>query len=164
MRSTFKVLFYVKKGSEKPNGNLPLMCRITVDGEVKQFSCKMDVPLHLWDVKNNRASGGYTAQRTEPDIYQRFRIFPVRKEKMSYQYRMGIYDCAETHHFHHTEHRTVAVQPFAGYINSPESVDRGYLTEEEIQTPIEAAMKNNPLWTPLADLRPQPLKRITSGK
>ncbi|WP_270667064.1 Arm DNA-binding domain-containing protein, partial [Phocaeicola massiliensis] len=44
MRSTFKVLFYVKKGSEKPNGNLPLMCRITVDGEIKQFSCKMDVP------------------------------------------------------------------------------------------------------------------------
>ena len=37
MRSTFKVLFYVKKGSEKPNGNLPLMCRITVDGEIKQF-------------------------------------------------------------------------------------------------------------------------------
>lgn len=57
MRSTFKVLFYVKKGSEKPNGNLPLMCRITVDGEVKQFSCKMDIPLRLWDVKNNRASG-----------------------------------------------------------------------------------------------------------
>ena len=57
MRSTFKVLFYVKKGSEKPNGNLPLMCRITVDGEIKQFSCKMDVPPRLWDVKNNRASG-----------------------------------------------------------------------------------------------------------
>lgn len=55
MRSTFKVLFYVKKGSEKPNGNLPLMCRITV--EVKQFSCKMDIPLRLWDVKNNRAAG-----------------------------------------------------------------------------------------------------------
>lgn len=43
MRSTFKVLFYVKKGSAKPNGNLPLMCRITVDGEIKQFSCKLDV-------------------------------------------------------------------------------------------------------------------------
>lgn len=57
MRSTFKVLFYVKKDSEKSNGNLPLMCRITVNGEVKQFSCKMDIPLHLWDVKNNRASG-----------------------------------------------------------------------------------------------------------
>lgn len=57
MRSTFKVLFYVKKGSEKPNGNLPLMCRLTVDGEVKQFSCKTDIPLRLWDVKNNRALG-----------------------------------------------------------------------------------------------------------
>ena len=32
--------------------------------------------------------------------------------------------------------------PFAGYINSPEHVDRGYLTEEEIQTLIEAPMKN----------------------
>lgn len=52
MRSTFKVLFYVKKGSEKLNGNLPLMCRITVDGEIKQFSCKMDVLPRLWDVKN----------------------------------------------------------------------------------------------------------------
>ena len=57
MRSTFKVLFYVKKGSEKPNGNLPLMCCLTVDGEIKQFSCKMDVPLRLWDVKTGRASG-----------------------------------------------------------------------------------------------------------
>ena len=54
MRSTFKVLFYVKKGSAKPNGNLPLMCRLTVDGEIKQFSCKMDVPPRLWDVKNSR--------------------------------------------------------------------------------------------------------------
>lgn len=55
MRSTFKVLFYVKKGSAKPNGNLPLMCRLTVDGEIKQFCCKMDVSQNLWDVKNNRA-------------------------------------------------------------------------------------------------------------
>ena len=38
---------------EKPNGNLPLMCRVTVDGEIKQFSCKMDVPPRLWDVKNS---------------------------------------------------------------------------------------------------------------
>ena len=35
MRSTFEVLFYVKKGSEERGGNLPLMCRIPVDGEIK---------------------------------------------------------------------------------------------------------------------------------
>lgn len=57
MRSTFKVLFYVKKGSEKLDGNLPLMCGITVEGEIKLFSCKMDVPLRLWNVKNNCALG-----------------------------------------------------------------------------------------------------------
>lgn len=57
MRLTFNVLFYVRKSSKKPNGNLPLMRWITVDGEAKQFSCKMGVPFWLWDVKNNRASG-----------------------------------------------------------------------------------------------------------
>ena len=46
MRSTFKVLFYVKKGSEKPNGNLPLMCRITVDGEIK-VSIRRNAPFTL---------------------------------------------------------------------------------------------------------------------
>ena len=49
MRSTFKVLFYVKKGSEKPNGNLPLMCRITADGVSKQYICKIDVAPRLVD-------------------------------------------------------------------------------------------------------------------
>lgn len=44
MRSTFKVLFYVKKGSVKPNGNLPLMCRLTVDGEIKQSAARWMFP------------------------------------------------------------------------------------------------------------------------
>ena len=30
-----KALFYVKKGSEKPNGSPPLMCRLTMNGEIK---------------------------------------------------------------------------------------------------------------------------------
>ena len=51
--------YFVRKPMEivsKPNGNQPLMCHITVGGEIKQFSCKMDVLTHLCDVKNNRAS------------------------------------------------------------------------------------------------------------
>ena len=68
MRSTFKVLFYVKKGSAKPNGNLPLMCRLTVDGEIKQFSCKLDVPPRLWDVKNSRARASRRSESTGPSI------------------------------------------------------------------------------------------------
>jgi hypothetical protein len=34
MKSTFKVLFYLKKGSEKKNGEVMIMARITIDGKL----------------------------------------------------------------------------------------------------------------------------------
>jgi integrase len=239
MRSTFKVLFYVKKGSEKPNGNLPLMCRITVDGEAKQFSCKMDVPLLLWDVKNNRASGksaeaqkiNLAVDRIRVEVNRRYqelmhtdgyvtatklknaylgigvkqetllKLFEQHnaefEKKVGYSRAQGTFSRYRTVCKHIREFlfltynrediplkelnltfindfeyflreekkcRTNTVwgymivlkhiisvarntgllpfNPFAGYINSPESVDRGYLTAEEIQTLIEAPMKN----------------------
>ena len=57
MRSTFKVLFYLKKNAPKKNGSVPVMCRITIDGTIAQFSCKCDIHPDLWDIKSNRASG-----------------------------------------------------------------------------------------------------------
>ena len=74
MRSTFKLLFYVKKGSEKPNGNPPLMCRLTIDGEIKQFSCKMDIPQHLWDVKSGRAKGKSVEAKKVNDEVDKIRV------------------------------------------------------------------------------------------
>ena len=239
MRSTFKVLFYVKKGSEKPNGNLPLMCRLTVDSEVKQFSCKTDIPLRLWDVKNNRALGksveaqkiNIAIDRIRVDVNRRYqelmqtdgyvtaeklknaylgigvkqetllKLFEQHnaefEKKVGYSRAKGTYSRYRTVCKHIREflpltyHRDdiplkelglsfindfeyflrtekgcctntvwgymivlkhiisiarntglLPFNPFAGYINSPEHVDRGYLTEEEIQTLIEAPMKN----------------------
>ncbi len=55
-RSTFKVLFYVKRQSEK-SGQVPVMGRITINGTMSQFSCKLSVPISLWDTKANKASG-----------------------------------------------------------------------------------------------------------
>ncbi len=55
-RSTFKVLFYLKRQSEK-NGRVPIMGRITVNGSVSQFSCKLSVRSALWDTKANKACG-----------------------------------------------------------------------------------------------------------
>ena len=55
-RSTFKVLFYLKRRSEK-NGKAPIMGRITVNGTVSQFSCKLSVSPKLWDTGGNRAAG-----------------------------------------------------------------------------------------------------------
>lgn len=54
--STFKVLFYLKKRSEK-NGKVPVMGRITVNGTISQFSCKLHIRPSLWDTEANKASG-----------------------------------------------------------------------------------------------------------
>ena len=237
MRSTFKVLFYVKKGSEKPNGNLPLMCRLTVDGEIKQFSCKMDVPLRLWDVKNNRASGksveaqriniavdkirvevnrryqelmqtdGYVTAAKLKDAYlgigvkqetllklfeqhntefskkvglsrakgtfQRYvTVCKHIREFLSHTYKrediplkeLNLTFINDFEYFLRTEKKCrtntiwgymivlkhiisiarndgrLPFNPFAGYINSPESVDRGYITNEEIHTMMNTDM------------------------
>ena len=55
-RSTFKVFFYVKRQSEK-HGQVPVMGRITINGTMSQFSCKLTVRSTLWDAKANKASG-----------------------------------------------------------------------------------------------------------
>ena len=55
-RSTFKVLFYLKKNNLK-DGKAPVMGRITVNSTISQFSCKLNIKPELWDTKANRASG-----------------------------------------------------------------------------------------------------------
>ena len=55
-RSTFKVLFYLKRQNEK-NGKVPVMGRITVNGTISQFSCKLNIRPALWDTEANKASG-----------------------------------------------------------------------------------------------------------
>ena len=237
MRSTFRVLFYVKKGSARPNGDLPLMCRLTVDGEVKQFSCKMDVPPRLWDVKNGRATGksveamqinlavdkirvevnrryqelmqsdGYVTAAKLRDAYlgigvkQETLLKLFEQHNVEYRKKVGFsreiatwkkYCCvckrvreflAHTYHrediplkelnltfindfeyFLRTEKKCrtntiwgymivlkhivsiarndgrLPFNPFARYINSPESVDRGYVTKEEIHTIMNTKM------------------------
>jgi len=239
MRSTFKILFYLKKGSEKPNGNLPLMCRLTVDGKVKQFSCKLDVPPALWDIKSGRASGksteaqkinifvdrirgdvnrhyqelmqadGYvTAEKLKnaylgigvkqetllklfeqhnaeflkkvghsrtkksydhyQSVYNRIREFLsstchrediplkelnltfindfeyyLRKEKGNRANTVWVYMIALKHIISIARNKGfLPFNPFAGYVNSFEKVDRGYLSKEELQALIDAPMKN----------------------
>ena len=244
MRSTFKILFYVKKGSEKPNGNLPLMCRLTIDGEIKQFSCKMDIPQHLWDVKSGRAKGKSIEAKKINDGVDKIRVdlnrhyqelmrndgyvtavklkdtylgIGVKQEtllklfeqhnaefakKVGHSRAKGTFTRYQTVCKHireflsHTYKRDdiplkelnltfindfeyflrivkkcrtntvwgymivlkhiisiarndgrLPFNPFAGYINSPESVDRGYLTKEEIHTMMNTEMpdKNHEL-------------------
>lgn len=57
MKSTFKVLFYLKRDKQKANGNVPLFCRVTVDGQESRFGMKTDVAPAFWDVQMGRATG-----------------------------------------------------------------------------------------------------------
>lgn len=50
MKSTFKVLFYLKKGSEKKNGEVMIMARITIDGKLCQFSTKQSIHPDSWNI------------------------------------------------------------------------------------------------------------------
>ncbi|WP_026706493.1 site-specific integrase [Flavobacterium soli] len=56
-RSTFKLLFYLKKNEPKKNGNVPVMGRITIDGTPKSFSTKLDINPNNWDLKHGRVLG-----------------------------------------------------------------------------------------------------------
>jgi Site-specific recombinase XerD len=57
MKTTFNVLFFLKRDKLKKNGSVPLMCRITVDGNETRFSMKTDIDPGLWDVKSGKMSG-----------------------------------------------------------------------------------------------------------
>ncbi|MFR9610535.1 MAG: site-specific integrase [Rikenellaceae bacterium] len=74
MRSTFKVLFYLKKNTPKKNGFVPVMCRITVDGQVAQFSCKLNVDPKLWDTKAGRMMGRSSASLESNRFLDKIRV------------------------------------------------------------------------------------------
>lgn len=57
MRSTFNILFFVKRLVVKKDGTVPVMCRITLNGTQTSFSCKLFVPLQKWDAKSGTATG-----------------------------------------------------------------------------------------------------------
>lgn len=56
-RATFKILFYLKRNAPKKNGLIPVMCRITVNGKIAQFSCRLDVEEKMWSVETGRLTG-----------------------------------------------------------------------------------------------------------
>ena len=57
MRIALSILFYLKYGSPVKDGRLPLMCRITIDGESTSFSCKRHLPPERWDARRGMMAG-----------------------------------------------------------------------------------------------------------
>lgn len=57
MRSTFKYLFYINRNKIKKNGLCAVMGRITLDGEIAQFSTGLETNPDLWDAKTGCSTG-----------------------------------------------------------------------------------------------------------
>ena len=73
-RSTFRVLFYLKRNAPKKNGLVPVMCRITVNGKISQFSCKLDVEEKLWNVNLGRMSGRSVVSQEANRMLDKIRV------------------------------------------------------------------------------------------
>ena len=239
MRSTFKVLFYLKRNNPKPDGTVPVMGRITIDGTISQFSCKMTVPPNLWDTKAGRLTGKSTLavktnlalDKIRVDINRHYqevmqtdgfvtadkvknaylglgvkqdtflalfanhnqefsRKVGYNRSKASYQNYCTIYKHMESYirheykrddvylkelnlaffnsfeHYLRTERNCctntiwnymigvkhivaiarnsgqITINPFAGYLIKPEPTNRGFLTKEELNSLVNAEMKN----------------------
>lgn len=56
-RSTFKLLFYLKKNAPKKNGTVSIMARLTINGSISQFSTKLEINPQQWDLKYGRING-----------------------------------------------------------------------------------------------------------
>ena len=50
-KSTFKVLFYLKKNAPKKNGKVAVMRRIPENGKQPAFGTKLDIYATNWDLK-----------------------------------------------------------------------------------------------------------------
>ncbi|GHV15663.1 transposase [Bacteroidia bacterium] len=56
-RSTFKILFYIKRSNPKKNGKVAIMGRITIDGKRSQFSTKLEIYPDEWNNEWGKSIG-----------------------------------------------------------------------------------------------------------
>lgn len=59
-RSTFKILFYIKRSNPKKNGKVAIMGRITIDGKRSQFSTKLEIYPDKWNNEWGKSIGNST--------------------------------------------------------------------------------------------------------
>ncbi|MEI6753533.1 MAG: site-specific integrase, partial [Paludibacter sp.] len=51
MKSTFNVLYYLKRNAIRKDGRMPIVTRVTVDGIIAQFNTKLEIQPTNWSVK-----------------------------------------------------------------------------------------------------------------
>ncbi|MFQ9315247.1 site-specific integrase [Dysgonomonas mossii] len=56
-KSTFKIIFYLRKDKMKKNSFTPIFCRVTISGESVSFNIHTDIHVDMWDANASQASG-----------------------------------------------------------------------------------------------------------
>ncbi len=56
-KSTFRILFYVRKNQVNKEGKASIMIRLTINGDTSQFSSKLEVEPELWNVSSQKMNG-----------------------------------------------------------------------------------------------------------
>ena len=91
MRSTFKVLFFLKRDKQKKDGSVPVYCRITIDGKEARFGMKKDIDPKLWNIKEGKATGksaessevNALLEKTKAGIHKIYRDVQERENAVS---------------------------------------------------------------------------------
>ncbi len=57
MKSTFRILFFLKRNAQRKDGTMPIIARITVNGKVAQFTTKLEIHPDDWHTPSGKAVG-----------------------------------------------------------------------------------------------------------
>jgi hypothetical protein len=78
-KSTFRVLFLTQKGKPRPDGRVPVVARITLNGQMAHFHTSVDVDPDRWLPKEGRTVGGTRLEKDANAILDDYRILIRQK-------------------------------------------------------------------------------------
>jgi integrase len=78
-KSTFRVLFLTQKGKPRPDGRVPVVTRITLNGQMAHFTTSVDVDPDRWLPKEGRTVGGTRLEKDANEILNDYRILIRQK-------------------------------------------------------------------------------------
>ncbi len=80
-KSTFRILFYLKRTKTLSNGELTIFMRITVNGERAEVSTHQSVESHLWNQEKGIVKGGSYSSKQVNDYLEHLKLKVYRYKK-----------------------------------------------------------------------------------
>jgi hypothetical protein len=80
-KSTFRILFYLKRTKTLNNGELTIFMRITVNGERAEVSTHQSVESHLWNQEKGIVKGVSNSSKQMNDYLEHLKLKAYRYKK-----------------------------------------------------------------------------------